>query len=217
MTLQDELTRMTAQAAREGDVRTPPLKDWEGDCTEVTLGTNEYDKAVIIFHHENVVVHESDSPFSDKTFDFTVPYPKGKLQTNSVLGQILLNAEANGVGDNPLAFVGKRIRWSIDHIIPAVEGRDGKMVNAWISWGPRLAGSAAKSNGSSVPAPADGVAAALDLLSGEGRTVDSFGLAAMKTLGAYPALVKAIADGSFVSEQIAAGKVVKDGDILRLA
>lgn len=218
-TLQDELTKMTAQAAREGDVRMPTLKDWEGDCTEVTLGKNRFDRAVIIFHHENVVVHESDTPFAETEFDFEVNYPSGKLQTNSVLGQILLNAEANGVGNNPLEFAGKRIRWSIDHLVPGVTRNDGSALSGFISWSPRLAGLNKANGNSPVSAAASATAAALDLLSGSGMKVDAFGLAAMKTpaVSADPALIKAIADGSFISTQIAAGKVVQDGEVLRLA
>lgn len=63
-----------------------------------------------------------------------------------------------------------------------------------------------------------GIEAALGLLSGEGRTEDSFGLAALKTQGVNTdgPLVSMIASGKFLPAMIAAGRVTKDGEVYKL-
>lgn len=63
-----------------------------------------------------------------------------------------------------------------------------------------------------------GIEAALALLSGEGRTEDSLGLAALKTPGVNTdgPLVNMIASGKFLPAMIAAGRVAKNGEVYKL-
>lgn len=64
----------------------------------------------------------------------------------------------------------------------------------------------------------DGLKAALELLKGDGMTENAFGLAAIKVkaINSDGALVKQIADGSFIKDAIAQGSVVKEGEVLKL-